>query len=235
MTEDGERFLDLKQELEDNPFYQVSERRSNIENALWILRRNFDLLEKFVEEVAEDKQSALKGYLSEKMDVEVELYRLTHNYLSSYYTQFQLAITFRDSLLNSESEERYYDLMQKYDIRPTSDFLLGSRAYIQHQGLLRQSRRYNWNQQNDDELVEVVLLTENLLEIDRWNQRAEQFIRSQGDAIRLVDVIESHHPDILNLHEELWDVAMNQYEDEFKDYKQKQDEMNQILQKESED
>lgn len=234
MTEQGERFLNLKQEIENHSFYEVSERRSNIQNALWILRRNFDLLEKFVEDVAEDKQSVLTGHLNEKMDVEIELYRLTHNYLSSYYTQFQLSITFRDSLFNSKSEERYYDLMQKYGIRPTSDFLLGSRAYIQHQGLLRQSRRYKPNQQNNEDIVEVVLLTDNLLEIDRWNQNAEQFIRDQGDAIRLVDVIESHHPDILNFHEELWDVAMNQYQDEFEDYQQKQDEMNKIVKEEFE-
>lgn len=232
MTERGERFLGLKKELEEHVFYEVSQHHTDINNALWVLRRNFDLLRDFTEDVAEDKESVLTGHLSEKMRVEKELYRLTHNYLASYYTLYGLTVTFRDSKFNDESKERYYNLMDKHNFRPTSDFLLTFRNYMQHQGIINQSRHYRWNRDDGGEMTQVVLFTEDLMEIDRWNQQAEEFLRDQGEKIRLVDVIQDHHPDIVNFHDEIWDVVMDQFEDEFENYQQKQHEMDKIVEEE---
>ncbi|WP_336328809.1 hypothetical protein [Halovenus sp. HT40] len=229
MTGNGERFLELKDNLESHPFIEISKHRDDITDNLWTLRRNFDLLKDFTEDVAEDKESVLTGHLSEKTRVTNELYRLTHNYLASYYTQYQLASTFRDSKFNDVSEEHYSELMAKYDIRPTSDFLLGFRNYMQHQGMINQSRHYRWNRADKEEITRVVLFTDDLLEIDRWNNQAEQFIKNQEESIRLVDVIQDHHPDVLDFNDGIWDVAMKQYEDEFEDYQRKRDEMNQII------
>ena len=235
MTDKADQFLELKEELEQHPFSEVSQHRTDINNARWILRRNFDLLKKFTEDTAEDKYSVMTGHLSEKIRVQEELYRLTHNYLASYYTLYELTVTFRDSKFNEESEDRYYELMDKHNIRPISDFLVKLRNYIQHQGVIEQTRHYEWNREDNEELTQVVLFTKDLLEADAWNRNAEDFIRNQEESIRLVDVIESHHSDIENFHNDLSRVVMDEYEDEFEDYTQKQNKMNQIIEENLQD
>lgn len=54
MAKRGKRFLNLKEEFEAHPFHEVSEHRREIQNFIWVLERNFDLLKDLTENVAED-------------------------------------------------------------------------------------------------------------------------------------------------------------------------------------
>lgn len=97
--------------------------------------------------------------------------------------------------------------------------------------LLNITTSYEWNRETGDSPVITYLSTDELLDLDDSyrNNLAEEYIKDSGDKIILLDVIESHHPNLTAFHEDFRDLLHNQYELEKEEYMSMQSEHNKLI------
>lgn len=219
----------LNQLLEDydkHTFREIEKKRQNIKFSLKTLEENFKKLKKFIDKYIKSRDYFFTDEVRDNVTIREELYRLNHNYLCSYYTQYQMSITFRDSLLDNNV---YNELIEEHNIRPTSDFLNKLRNHMQHVSSIKQNTRSSWNPESGREPLKLIIDIDGLLDEVKLNNNAEEFIEKKGDNIRLIDIAESHHQNIMAFHDELWDKTLELYEDEFNELRKIENEIDQKL------
>jgi hypothetical protein len=229
MSDLGERMAELNDQIESHPFHEISERMEEIRIVLDALEQNYDLLEDFIDEWMEDTDSFFDAPMSQRMEVRRELFRRLHNYLASYHTQYEFTKNLRNETIG-EGNERYNQLIEEHDIRPTSDFLKALRNYIQKHVFLNVTTSFGSLTSEQSE-VRTYLSAEELKELKSSyrNQKAEEFIDTyDGDEILITEVIENHHSDLLAFHEDFRQLIRDFHDDEFDEYTSLQSEFNEI-------
>lgn len=230
MSNEERNFVDLMDEMEQHEFETVSNKLSDIKIVLYTLERNFELLNKFIDENVTKEEYVLDTPLSQKMKIKKELYRLLHNYLAAYQSQYEYVKSLRDRRFSDEGRSAYDDLVRQHDIRPTSDFLKTIRNLAHKHALINANTVYSWDADEDENPVKFLLLRDELenwkFKGNYWHPKTDEFLDERGDnQIELINVIEEHHPDLMAFHDDFRDLVMDEYEEEWQNYRKLQDKM----------
>lgn len=230
MSKLGEQLAELDDAIESHPYHEISNRLEEIRIILDVLEGNYEVLSYLIDEWLQDKEYFFNSPLSERMKVQKELYRRLHNYLASYYTQYEFTKTLRDETIGRDSDE-YRRLIELHNIRPTSDFLKTLRNFMQHETLLDLITSYSWERAERDTSIRTFLSVDKLKKLkDSYpNKKAKEFIESyDGDEIVLTEVIESHHTDLMAFQHDFRDLIQDEYEGELAEYLRLQSERTEI-------
>ncbi|WP_254273754.1 hypothetical protein [Haloarcula marina] len=230
MGEDDRDFVDLMDEMGEHEYEGVSNKLSDIRIVLHTLERNFELLSNFVDEYVLNEEYVLDAPLSHRMRVKEELYRLLHNYLSAYESQYEYTKSLRDRRFSEEGKDEYNRLLREHDIRPTSDFLKTMRNLIQKHVLVNANTVYSWKAEDADERVSFLVYREDIEEWkstgNYWSPKTGEFLEGYGDdRIPLLSVIEEHHTDLMAFHDDFRGLVIDEHEEELDEYLELQERM----------
>jgi|AntRauTorcE11898_2_1112593.scaffolds.fasta_scaffold03921_2 hypothetical protein len=230
MGEDDRNFVDLMNEMEEHEYDEVSNKLSDTRIVLHTLEQNFGHLSNFVAEYILNEEYVFDAPLSHKMEVKEELYRLLHNYLSAYESQYEYAKSLRDRRFSDEGKDEYDRLLREHDIRPTSDFLKTMRNLIQKHVLVNTNTVYSWESEDVDEQVAFLVYREDIEEWksagNYWSPKTDEFLDEYGDdGIPLIEVIERHHADLMAFHDDFRDLVIDEHEEELEEFLELQERM----------
>jgi hypothetical protein len=218
----GARYIDLVDKRRDMAAHKKHQMLANLDRSFRICMQNYQLVMEAVNYYKETPDLWNLENRPELDEFQLEFLRLTHNYISSYYSLYEHTQKIKNSLDNEQLDLEYQKKLDEMDIRDTSDFLLRFRAYTQHYELPPLVARVS-HETVDMEMGEtattreLVFDREKLLEWDHW-QKSREVVEKFDEHVDFVEMASEYQEKIQEFTSWFDSKVRELYSDEFQEY-----------------
>lgn len=229
-TEDmsrGKLILQLMQELQNMPEYQLFVQLQGFSLSIYTFDRNFVELQNFISFLANDPRADSLFWLRNRdklMRAMNDVIRLLHNFVASALSLIDHTRRLYNKLYAEFGTFPDYQQRVNHDFAqdPLSQFVKCLRQYCQHYKAPNLDVTVSWKQGDERETRTFNLLVEDLRTFDEWSSLAKRYLEGIDTKIEIVEVATEYRNKVIAFYEWFQSRQEEIHSDEFKRFREKE-------------